>query len=109
MKQLRRAFFVAVVLLGGSYCQVAQAQVELIEPTIDLQPPTINFDTNINPVPGTYSADALNIIRAHKVALQQVQAAILYLRLHRTDILAGENTWYNENFGDFYDPNSPFA
>ncbi len=109
MKQLKRAFFVAVVLLGGSYCQVAHADVEFIDPTIDLAPPTINFDTNINPVPGTLSSDALNIIRAHRVALQQVQAAIRYLEVHRADILAGDNAWYNENFGDFYDPNSPFA
>lgn len=109
MKPLRRAFFVATLLLGVSFSQVARAEVQVIEPVIDIPLPTINFDPNINPVPGTLSGDAQNIIRAHRVALQQVQAALIYLAEHRTDILAGENTWYNETFGDFYDPNSAFA
>lgn len=109
MKQLRRAFLVAAVLLGVSQCGVARAEVEIIDPTINLQLPNISFDTNINPVAGTLSADALNIIRAHRVALQQVQAALIYLQVHRDDILAGKNAWYNETFGDFYDPNSQFA
>lgn len=109
MTQLRQSLFVAAVLLGLSTCQVAQAQVEFIDPVINIPLPVINFDANINPVPGTLSGDALNIIRAHRVALQQVQAAIQYLRVHRNDILAGENAWYNETFGDFYDPDSPFA
>jgi hypothetical protein len=109
MNRLGRYFLLGAVLLGITHCQVAHAQVKFIDPTVDITPPTISFDANINPVPGTLSGDALNIIRAHRVALQQVQAAIQYLHVHRTDILAGENTWYNENFGDFYDPNSPFA
>lgn len=109
MRQLRHSFLVAAVLLGVSTCHVAQAQVAFIDPTINIPVPTINFDANINPIAGTLSGDALNIIRAHRVALQQVQAALQYLAVHRADILAGENAWYNETFGDFYDPNSPFA
>lgn len=108
MTQLRRALLATALFLGVA-TQVARAEVQLIEPTVDIQLPSINFDTNINPISGLLSEDALNIIRAHRVALQQVQAALLYLQQHRDDILAGKNEWYNENFGDFYDPNSPFA
>lgn len=108
MRRLRQVVFVALVLAMAVNGKVAVAQ-QFIDPTIELQLPTIAFDTNINPVPGTFSNDALNIIRAHRVALQQTQAVLQYLKIHRAEILAGQNAWYNEVFGDFYNPNSPFA
>lgn len=109
MTKMRCALLATACLLGLTTSQTAQAQVQFIDPTVNLQTGTINFDTNINPISGTLSEDAANIIRAERVALQQVQAAIMYLRTYRDQILAGQNKWYNQNFGDFYDPNSPFA
>lgn len=108
MRRLKCILF-SVVALGASLgVNRANAQA-FIDPSINLDLPTINFDSNINPVAGTFSNDALNIIRAHRVALQQVQAALRYLQVHRSDILEGNNAWYNEVFGDFYNPNSAFS
>ena len=109
MKQLGRAFLAVAVLFGATTSPVANADVDFIQPTINLSLPEISFGAGINPIGGSYSNDALNIIRAHQVALQQVQAAILYLRANRDNILAGQNAGYNAAFGDFYDPNSQFA
>ena len=109
MKQFGRAILVAAVLFGATTSPVAQAEVDFIAPTLNLTLPQISFGPGINPIGGSYSNDALNIIRAHQVALQQVQAAILYLQANRDNILAGQNAGYNKVFGDFYDPNSQFA
>lgn len=122
MKLCRRILLFAVMALAVSH-RSAQAEVDQISPTIDVRTPTgelptITFDNLINPLTGTsngtfptsgYSQDALNIINAHRVAMQQVQAALLYLRMHRAEILAGRNSRYNQIFGDFYNPNSAFA
>ena len=109
MKQLGRALLVAAALFGASSSPVAKAEVAFIEPTLNLALPQISFGAGINPVGGSYSTDALNIIRAHRVALQQVQAAIIYLQAYRDNILSGQNAGYNAAFGDFYNPNSQFA
>ena len=109
MKQLGRALLVAAVLLGANMGSVVNAEVALIQPTINLSLPQISFGAGINPIGGSYSNDALNILRAHQVALQQVQAAIIYLRSNKDNILAGQNAGYNAAFGDFYNPNSQFA
>ncbi len=109
MKQFGKVFLAAAVLFGVTAGTAAKAEVPLIQPTINLQLPTITFGSGISPITGAYSNDALNILRAHQVALQQVQAAILYLTAYRQSILAGENQAYNAAFGDFYNPNSQFA
>ncbi|MDB5336477.1 MAG: hypothetical protein JWN70_2096 [Planctomycetaceae bacterium] len=109
MKQLGRVLLVAAVLFGTTTSPVANAQVDIIQPTLNLALPQISFGPGINPIGGSYSNDALNIIRAHQLALQQVQAAIIYLQANRDNILAGKNIGYNAAFGDFYDPNSQFA
>lgn len=108
MKRLFIGIAAAGMLVFASH-QSAQAQVQFIPPTVELSLPNITFDSNINPLPGSLSNDALNIIRAHQVALQQVQAAILYLKSNRQRILEGNNQWYNSVFGDFYNPNSQFS
>lgn len=108
MRRLRRIIFVVAALALTTGGRMAMAQ-DFIDPTVDLTLPTINFDTNINPVSGSLSNDALNILRAHRVAMQQVQAALQYLRVHRFEIMEGKNAWYNQVFGDFYDANSSFS
>jgi len=108
MRRMRGLVFAAIAMAMVAGGRVAVAQ-QFIDPTINLQLPGISFDSNINPVPGTLSNDALNIIRAHRLALQQVQAALRYLQVNRAEIMRGENAWYNQIFGDFYNPNSAFA
>lgn len=109
MKQFGRIVLAAAVLFGATASPEARAEVALIQPTVNLTLPQITFGPGINPLTGTYSNDAFNIIRAHQVALQQVQAAIIYLEVNRDNILAGQNVGYNNAFGDFYNPNSPYA
>ena len=109
MKQFGRVVLAAAVLFGATTSPVARAEVAFIAPTVNLALPQITFGPGINPLTGTFSNDAFNIIRAHQMALQQVQAAINYLRINRDNILAGQNAGYNKSFGDFYNPNSPYA
>jgi hypothetical protein len=122
MKLSRRILLFALMAFAVSHSS-ARADFDPIVPTIDVRTPsgalpTITFDNLINPLTGTsngsfptsgYSQDALNIINSHRVAMQQVQAALLYLRTHRASILAGHDARYNQIFGDFYNPNSAFA
>jgi hypothetical protein len=108
MKQLGRTFLVAAVLVAAMTSSAAKAEVAFIQPTINLELPQISFTIGVNPTL-TYSTNALNVLRAHRVALQQVQAAIMFLTTNRKNILAGQNAAYNAAFGDFYNPNSQFA
>lgn len=109
MIRMGRAIVLSAVLWGAVTCPMAHAGPKLIQPTVILELPQISFDANINPVAGVNSTDAQNIIRAHGVALQQVQAAIRYLQVYRSRILTGKDTFYNKVFGDFYNPASQFA
>jgi hypothetical protein len=114
------ASLLAAVALTGGLNSPIQAQVVGIGPFVPgplapvATPVDITFDSNINPPSAnpflpSFSQDAQNIIQAHQLARKQVQAAINYLISHRRQILAGEDKLYNDTFGDFYDPNSPFA
>jgi hypothetical protein len=119
MKQFGRIFLLTTAFACAVSGQRVEAQVATIDPTVDVRNsdgtlPQITFDSNIQPTdgsvpPGSYTQDALNILEAERVAMQQVQAAILYLKAHRLDILHGSDSRYNKIFGDFYNPNSAFA
>lgn len=90
--------------IGGD--GVTAPQVPLTIPT-DNQ---ITFDDVLNPGNGAglLSEDAQRIIAAHRTAQGQLRHAINYLLVNRERILRGEDEFFNEHFGAFYDPSNPF-
>lgn len=108
-------WIVAAAVSGGMWASNAQAEPAFIQPNYDVELPIITFDNNINPISPAnpfgsgLSNDALNILRAHAVAIQQVEAAVQYLRSNQASILQGKNSFYNKIFGDFYSADSEFA
>jgi len=108
MRRQSLIWLVVVAVVGAGWSVPVRAEVEFIQESTPQTLPVITFDNNINPISPAnpfgsgLSEDALNILRAHAVALQQVQAAINYLRANRMTILEGNNTFYNRIFGDFY-------
>src|SRR5262249_25707127 len=82
----------------------------MVNGTLNLNLP----DSSLNPlnsfvVPPTASVQTQNILNAVQLAQQQVQAALLYLADHQSQILAGRDKFYNSVFGDFYVPNNRFT
>jgi hypothetical protein len=86
-------------------------------PQLTLSRPTLTFSTGIgglspitNPVfPDLLSEDALEVLDAHNWARQQTLLCLMYLRARKTEILAGQDAFYNQAFGRFYDRSNPFA
>lgn len=47
--------------------------------------------------------ERLTILRAHAVAQQQIDVALAYLATNAERILTGNDAWYNQIFGHYYD------
>lgn len=100
----------ARVAIGVLVCaSSALAEVTEILPIVLPEPKTdVEFDLNIRPG-AALTEDAINMLNAQAVARQQVQAAINYLVSHEDNILRGQDAWFNEVFGGFYDPTESYA
>ena len=63
----------------------------------------LQFDSLLDPSNGAdaarMTAAAQSIITSHKIAQQQVELAILYLRSNEQEIIAGKNTFFNSIYG----------
>lgn len=86
-------------------------------PQLSLSRPRLTFSTGIgglspitNPVyPDLLSEDALEVLDAHNWARQQTLLCLMYLKARKAAILAGQDEFYNQAFGRFYDRSNPFA
>lgn len=109
MPRLTRAFAaIALSIVCVGFAAPAKGQV----PRLTLRNSVLTFDQTIQPIffPNSTiapSATALMIKSEHNLARQQTILAISYITMNRNRIQAGQDPFYNQIFGGFYDRSNP--
>jgi hypothetical protein len=116
----RLLLFVAALIVGLAAADVHAQGVNNMQqpqsgpqpvpsPFLNLPPLQFTFDQTLHPnagLPGApLSPEALQIVRSHNFARQQVRLALFYLLANEQNILSGRDELFNTHFGRFYDTN----
>lgn len=104
-------------LVGALLCLICAVGTTPVRgqnvPRLTLRKSVLTFDQNIQPIffPNSViapSAQALQITADHTLARQQTILAMEYITMNRNRIQAGQDPFYNQVFGGFYDRSNPF-